>query len=37
MERAFVHGCGCGGRDLEVTGGIALELKSIDVVEGDGG
>jgi len=35
MERAFVHGCGCGGRDLEVTSGIGLELRSIDVVEGE--
>ncbi len=36
MERAFVQGCRCGGNNLDVVGGIGLELKSIDVDEDSG-
>jgi hydrogenase nickel incorporation protein HypA/HybF len=36
IEQAFIHGCACGSKDLEVTGGIRFGLKSIDVAQNEG-
>ena len=35
MEKAFIEGCPCGSKDLEVTDGVRFGLKSIGVAEDD--
>jgi len=35
MQKAFARGCGCGGKNLRVSGGVSFGLVSIDVEEGD--
>ena len=35
MEKAFVNGCPCGSKDLEVTDGVRFGLKGIDVADDD--